>query len=124
MNDLPGYYKGQLRPCECGKAISKGYIKKYDRFGSMYFELGCVCGRVIELRSVPGPLENILKLIQDRWNTRPAFDQAIDALIFVAGTVEVHPITKDYIWDQIYELTNLEHEDALKIYYKRQEKEK
>ncbi len=95
---MKGYYKVELRPCECGN----DYLQKH-----MLDEVSC------------NKCENLSQTVE-AWNTRETFDKAIDALFDVFNCTDER-FTEATSIDAIEELTGLTWSEALEIYKQRQE---
>lgn len=105
---MKGYFKGELRTCECGGAA-----------GTINPVVCRTCGNK--------------SLTIESWNTRPAFDKAIDALIeLTLGLCDdciIHESECKFCYDggmgrkTVKDTTGLTWAEALEIYKQRQEEE-
>ncbi len=113
MSDYIGYFKGELRACECENGFRIGVQK--ERHASDYTEwwVECGCGR----RGVSASRE--AEAIAN-YNHRPTFDKAIDALIRFGESLEYEANPK-FLYGEICDLTGLTEEEALEIYHERRE---
>ncbi len=112
---MKGYYKVELRPCECG-----GTTQISSDGGCKHFTVFCTSCDKRSINYEWGE-ESKIRAVDD-WNTRPAFDKAIDALI---GLILLCEVDAKYSfishWHKVTRLTRLQMPEALEIYKQRQE---
>jgi len=99
---MKGYYKGELRPCECGEGFGVGY---HDVV---------ICDAKRCLKSTLG------EQAKDLWNNRPMFDKAIDALIRAIITRPFYDDREESEFWVITDITGLSKAEAVEIYKQRQ----